>query len=125
MSAGYVLEERDGAIHATVSVYPATVVARHDFNQRKKELLESHPGSHWQSDREYSLVQDGKKHLGRLATLEFERGSKGATEKFLSRLYFFIDGDKWVIQYRVTYPKSFRVGRRIQDFLQKLEWPSR
>ena len=128
VSAGYVLEEKDSAIHAMVSVYPATAsvtaAERGDFNQRKSELLASHPGAHWQSDREYSLVQEGKKHPGRLATLEFERGEKGATEKFFSRLYFFVEDGKWVIQYRVTYPKSFRVGKKIQEFLQTLEWPS-
>jgi len=140
VSAGYDLFAPPRVIAATVYVYPAPplvsigsppeVVAtaranlcQREFESRKQEILQSHPGAKLIEERAVSVVRAGGTHSGRMAAFEYEDIFAHQRQPVAARVYLFCYvGGKWVVKYRFSYPKSFDASKDIEDFMRSLSW---
>lgn len=140
VSAGYNLITPLCAIAATLYVYPApssvstgsppgTIpntqarLLQNEFQTRKREISDSHPGARLIQEKEIRLLQGVKLYSGMVATFEFEDVFGGQTEVLSSDLYLFCYGQgEWIIKYRFTYPKNVNASKEIEDFMRNLKW---
>jgi hypothetical protein len=140
VSGAYNLVTPSHRIAATVYVYPSPsltsfgsppeVVAgararltEGEFERRKQEVQQAHPGASLLEQRDISRTQGGQSYAGKLAVFEYEEVFAGSRMPVRARLYLFCYiGGKWTIKYRITHPKSEDADREIQEFIQKWSW---
>jgi hypothetical protein len=140
MSVGYDLFDSSRAIASTVYIYPAPqlvsigspvkVVAsaranlcRGEFEGRKQEIVQAHPGAKLIGEKDVSLVQAGVIYTGKMATFEYEDIFINQRQTIEGRVYLFCYvSDKWVVKYRFSYPKRFDAENEIDGFLRSLSW---
>jgi hypothetical protein len=140
VSGGYNLVTPSHRIAATVYVYPSPSLtsigsppdvvagararlAEGEFEARKQEIRQAHPGAILVQQREMSRTQSGQSHAGKFAIFEYEEVFAGSRTRLRSRLYLFCYvGGKWTVKYRFTHPKSEDADREIQGFIEKWSW---
>ena len=140
LSAGYDLYLRQQKIAVTAYVYPApplvsigspsgtvasarTILAKREFEARKREVLQSRPGARLIEDTEISVPIGGTVRVGRMATFEYEDQFARQRQPLRSHLCIFnFVGGTWALKYRITYPASFGATREIDTILQGVPW---
>ena len=140
VSAGYGLIGPDHHIVATVYVYPAPPLisigsppdvvasarahlAQGEFERRKQEIEQAHPGAVLIEQQETAEAKGGQLYPGEQAVFEYVAAFGGPAMQVQSRLYLFcyIDG-KWAIEYRFTYPKGENAEQEIKQFMKDWNW---
>jgi len=140
VSAGYDLYDPPRLVAVTVYVYPAPSLvsigsppevvalararlAKGEFEARKREVLQAHPGARLVEETEVSLPQGVWTYSGRMATFEYEGVFAFQGQALRSQVYLFnYVGGKWAIKYRFTHPKRFDATKEIEAFMQNLQW---
>ena len=140
ISAGYNLFDEKRQVVVTVYVYPApslvsvgsspqtvdsarSILAKQEFEGRKRELMQPRPGARLIEDTEISIPIGGTVRVGRMATFEFEEKFAGKHQPLKSHLCIFnYVGGKWALKYRITYPRHLEVSREIDTVLQGVPW---
>ncbi len=140
ISAGYDLRSAARHIVATVYVYPAprlvsigsppevvagarAHLAAGEFDRRKREVQQVHPGAQLVEQRDTVRMEGGQSYSGKLAVFEYDEVFAGSKMPLRSCLYVFCYVDsKWAIEYRFTYPKDQDAEKAIQEFIQKWNW---
>jgi len=140
MSAGYNLISPQGTIVLTVYVYPSPQIstfsspanviqeardtlALDHYAAKKREILRAHPNSSLVRESEITLPEGGTIQHGRLAVFTYDQPAGFLMVRSESRLYTFCYvADKWIVEYRITYPLGLDASQSIDDFLQHLPW---
>ena len=139
MSAGYDLFDPPRAIAATVYIYPAprvlsfgspakvvasarATLCQSEFEGRKQEILQAHPGAKLIEERDVSLVQSGATYSGKMAAFEYDDVFAHKHQAVGGCFYLFCYvGEKWVVKYRFSHPKDFEATKDIEGFMRNLE----
>jgi hypothetical protein len=133
VSAGYDLYDPSHKVAATVYVYPApslvsvgsppevvetahTRLAKNEFEARKQEILQSHPGSRLIEESDV-LISHGAAKVGKKATFEYNGLFASQHQNLKSHLYMFNFG-RWALKYRITYPQSFDATKDVEVLLK-------
>lgn len=141
VSVGYDLYDPPRLVEVTVYVYPApspvvaigsppevvaparAALAKSEFEARKREILQAHPGAILVEEKEVSLPQGGGAYSGRMATFDYEGVFAFHSQLLRSRVYLFnYVGGKWAIKYRFAHPKKFDATKEIEAFMQNFQW---
>lgn len=140
VSAGYDLYDSQLKMIATVYVYPAppiisigsppgvvatarAISAKNHYEANKRSILSSYAGARLIEDTEISLPIGKHLRVGRMATFEFEQPFNGLPQQVRSHLCLFDHiGGRWMLKYRLTYPKSLELTKEIDTILLGLPW---
>jgi hypothetical protein len=136
LSAGYDLYDPSHKIAATVYVYPAPLLvsigsspevvaiaharlAKNEFEARKREILQSHPGSRLIEESDVSISNGAGAKAGKMATFEYNGLFASERQALKSHLYMFnFVGGKWALKYRITYPQFFDATKDVEAILK-------
>jgi len=140
VSVGYNLSDDRRQIIATIYVYPApphisigsspetvasvrAYLSKQEFEARKREALQPRPGARLIEDTDITIPVGGTIRTGRMATFEYDENFLGKKQSLRSHLCIFnFVGGKWVIKFRISYPRHLEVTREIDSILQGVPW---
>lgn len=96
-------------------------LGQREFENRKQEILQSHPGARLIEERAVSLAQAERRYSGRMARFEYEGLFAHERQVVASRVYVFpYVGGKWVVKYRFSCPQGIDPSKEVADFMRSL-----
>jgi hypothetical protein len=125
VSAGY---NAGVLIAATVYVYPApnqqtAEVLSREYSSKKAEVLHGHRGVAVLSEIPVTVIQGGKKSLGKRAYFGYRDIFARTPQDLKSQLLVFHDGP-FFVEYRFTYPAGHaeQAEQEIEHFIRAWSW---
>lgn len=130
VSAGY----NGNGVTVTVYVYPiepyggaAHFSAKAHFDEARDQIAKVHPAMKVLSEQEVPPPRGAISGPGLFGRYEFSTPGGGPVLQLESLLYIYAPvGGRWIIKYRVTYPKdSLEARSRVGRFVESFGWTIR
>jgi hypothetical protein len=140
VSARYDLLSMAVSIIATIDAYPSphldaaempaemVVLAQDNLSQqefevRRREILNAHPGAVVVQEGDTTLPQHNTPFMGRMAVIEYEDVFDRQRQLLRAQLHLFsYAAGEWSISYRFTYPRNADASQEIEHFMATLPW---